>query len=125
MIVLFSCQNNTSTADTSVTELINAEDFKAKLEQLDNEQLIDLRTPDEVNEGFIPNALFIDFYDKNTFETKIQALDKSKPVMVYCASGNRSGKSVKILKKQGFEYLVDLDGGFGAWSAASYPTDKP
>ena len=78
ILFLFSCQSGTTQQDASISELLNTTDFQAQIDLLENEQLIDLRTPEEVNDGFIPNALFIDFYDKNTFNSKIEALDKNK-----------------------------------------------
>ncbi len=124
-LFLSACQStNTSNSDTE-SQLLTPAVFQELLDKYENEQLIDLRTPAEVNDGFIPNALFIDFKDKEIFYSKIEALDKNKPVMVYCASGGRSGKTAGILKKSGFTHIVDLDGGFTAWEKANLPIDHP
>jgi predicted sulfurtransferase len=45
----------------------------------------------------------------------IEALDKEKPVMVYCKSGGRSARAASILKDKGFENVYDLDGGIIGW----------
>ena len=75
-----------------------------------NAQLIDVRTVNEFNNGFINNAENI-VYDAN-FKNKLEALDKTEPVMVYCKSGGRSAKASKILEAEGFKIVYDLDGGY-------------
>ncbi len=77
-------------------------------------QLIDVRTPEEYQEGYILNAQNID-YNSPTFEEDITKLDKSKPVLLYCKSGNRSGKSSKIFFEAGFKTIYDLEGGITEW----------
>lgn len=81
----------------------------------DDVQLIDVRTPEEFKEGHIENAILIDYFSAD-FKTKIQDLDKNKPTYIYCKSGNRSGKASVILEELGFKEIVDLEGGYLAWS---------
>lgn len=81
---------------------------------LEDVQLIDVRTPEEYNEGHIKNSQNID-YKSPTFGEDILVLDKTKPVIVYCKSGKRSGNSSKILKKAGFVIVYDLEGGILEW----------
>ena len=77
-------------------------------------QLIDVRTPEEYSDGHIENSQNIDFKSP-TFGEDILVLDKSKPVIVYCKSGKRSGNSSKILMKAGFAKVYDLEGGILEW----------
>jgi len=77
-------------------------------------QLIDVRTPEEYSEGHIENSQNIDFKSP-TFGEDILVLDKTKPVIVYCRSGKRSGNSSKILMKAGFIKVYDLEGGILEW----------
>lgn len=49
---------------------------------------------------------------------------KDKPVIVYCATGNRSSAAVATLKKHGFSNVVNLSGGFAAWQQAGLPVQK-
>lgn len=77
-------------------------------------QLIDVRTPEEYSEGHIENSQNID-YKSPTFGEDILVLDKTKPVIVYCKSGKRSGNSSKILMKAGFVKVYDLEGGILEW----------
>ena len=49
---------------------------------------------------------------------------KDKPVIVYCASGNRSSAAVAALRKHGFSNVFNLSGGFAAWRQAGLPVHK-
>jgi rhodanese-related sulfurtransferase len=52
------------------------------------------------------------------------ALDKTKPLVVYCARGQRSMMAGSTLKAAGFTQLYNLNGGFKAWAEAGLPVEK-
>lgn len=79
--------------------------------------IIDVRTPDETAHGKVPNAIEIDV-KSDDFAEKIAALPKDKTYLVYCRSGRRSTKACGIMKEHGIEQLVNLEGGYIAWSKA-------
>ena len=108
-IAMFGCKDDTQES----VKVVTTDEMQTILE-LDDVQLIDVRTPEEYNEGYIENAQNIDYYSP-TFDEDIQKLDKSKPVILYCKSGNRSGKCAEILKEAGFEKIYDLEGGITEW----------
>jgi len=83
-------------------------------------QIIDVRTPEEFNEGHIKNAKNIDFLSPS-FTKEISGLDKEKPVYIYCRSGNRSGKSVKDFLNAGFTEVYDLEVGIVGWKSQGLP----
>ncbi len=111
---------NTANAQTS---LLDSNAFEKMLKTDKSVQLIDVRTPGEFAEGHIEGALNHDFYAAD-FAQKIARLDKSRPVMVYCAAGGRSASATGQLKKLGFAKVYDLDGGMGAWKKAGKKTVK-
>jgi rhodanese-related sulfurtransferase len=76
--------------------------------------ILDVRTPDEFAAGHIEGAVNIDWYNPQ-FKAEIAALDKSKPVFVYCAVGGRSGQAKKLLNSEGFKEVHNLNGGIEAW----------
>lgn len=49
---------------------------------------------------------------------------KDKPVIVYCATGNRSSTAAAVLRKRGFANVFNLSGGFAAWQQAGLPVQK-
>lgn len=81
----------------------------------ENAAIIDVRTEEELEEGFIPNAVHIDIYQGQQFVEAVQALDKSKNYYVYCRSGGRSAQACAILNQLGFENTYNLLGGFSEW----------
>ena len=77
-------------------------------------QLIDVRTPREFSNGFIEGAKNID-YNGDSFEKQMKKLDKTKPVLVYCAAGGRSENAAELLQEWGFKEVYDLEGGYNGW----------
>lgn len=80
-------------------------------------QVIDVRTTAEFKDGHIDGAKNIDF-NGSDFEAKLSALDKTKTVLVHCARGGRSTKSLETFKKLGFGQVIHLDGGYAAYQEA-------
>jgi molybdopterin/thiamine biosynthesis adenylyltransferase len=60
-------------------------------------------------------------------ESRIEnaAPDKSRPVLVYCAAGNRSAFAAKTLEELGYEHVLSLAGGFTDWKRNGYPFEIP
>lgn len=68
-------------------------------------QLVDVRSPQEFAMGAIPGSLNIPLQAIYSAE---QHLDKSKPVIVFCASGMRSGQALGVLTQLGFDAVHNL-----------------
>lgn len=117
IFILFSC--NESAQDKEV----DAAAFQQHLSDSDV-QLLDVRTIDEFSLGHIKNALLANWMDKQEFTQHIQYLDKDKPVLVYCASGNRSREAAKWLKQNGFKHVENLKGGFTEWKLENKPVES-
>ena len=95
-------------------------DFQKKTTELPNAPIIDVRTPNEFNQGHLKNAINININDVN-FSNLINKLDKNKPVFVYCLSGSRSAYAVNKMRTQGFKVIYDLSGGMMKWRSAGLP----
>lgn len=95
-------------------------DFAEKIKAQTTATLIDVRTPDEFSKGHIENAQNID-WRSNDFGKKIESLDKSKPVFVYCLSGGRSSSAVSAMREAGFKEVYELEGGIMKWRGANLP----
>lgn len=100
-------------------EVISAQKFHDLIIDTDDPQILDVRTPQEYSSGNIEGAVNINIYDSN-FEERINELDKSKPVFVYCRSGSRSNKASKILTENGFTMVYDLKGGITSWNLQNF-----
>jgi phage shock protein E len=83
--------------------------------------LVDVRTPEEFAGGHLQYAANIN-YNSPEFKSQISKLDKSKPVYLYCRSGNRSGKAADSLKAYGFTTFYNI-GGFEQLKSDGFPAD--
>jgi rhodanese-related sulfurtransferase len=63
--------------------------------------ILDVRTPEEIAEGYIQGAVFVDF-KSDDFNEKVQELDKAADYVVHCRSGQRSEKAIAIMTELGF-----------------------
>jgi len=77
-------------------------------------QIIDLRQNAEVAGGMIDGAVQMDI-SKPKFYEQIETLDKTKPVLVYCAAGGRSKTAQEIMQEAGFTEVYNLKNGYGRW----------
>mmetsp|Transcript_3406 Transcript_3406/g.4988 ORF Transcript_3406/g.4988 Transcript_3406/m.4988 type:complete len:129 (-) Transcript_3406:111-497(-) len=106
---IFSCTKKTEGTIT----VISTEEMQTLID-LENVQLVDVRTSEEHNKGHIANSQNIDF-NSPTFEDDIAKLDKEKPVILYCQKGGRSAKCAIKMLEAGFKKIYDLKGGFSEW----------
>ncbi|WP_084074971.1 rhodanese-like domain-containing protein [Demequina sp. NBRC 110052] len=77
--------------------------------------VVDVRTAAEFAEGHLPGAVNIDV-NSPAFADEIAALDPAADYAVYCRSGNRSRAAMAQMASAGFESMLGLEGGIGAWS---------
>lgn len=94
---------------------LTQEAWQSQLATDTNAVVLDVRTPAEVAEGIIPNAITIDIYKGDEFIEDIEALDKTKNYFVYCRSGARSGQACSIMNQLGIENAYNLVGGILNW----------
>ena len=124
-----SCQSKTeASAEISQSEgVVNADvnvaAFAALIDTAETGLLLDVRTDREFAMGHIRGAAQIDFY-RDDFSDALDKLDREQPVLIYCRSGNRSGKAAKQMKAMGFYAVYNLEGGIGAWSKRGKPVSK-
>ena len=106
---IFSCSliNSESINQMNSDELI-------EFIELNDAVLVDVRTEDEYNSGYIENSLNIDYFS-NDFSLNADKLDKSTPIILYCRSGKRSSMSANKISKLGFKEIYNLEGGILEW----------
>lgn len=99
---------------------ISATDFLTRRRA--REPVLDVRTPREYAQGHLAGALNVDVSAPD-FEAQVERLarkgriEPGSPVYLYCRSGARSGRAVRILREKGFDQAYNV-GGFGALRAA-------
>ena len=114
VFLFLSCSTSSTTLTAqTINKKVSKTEF-AELMKKTGAQLIDVRTPREFSNGFIEGAKNID-YNGDTFEKQMKKLDKTKPVLVYCAAGGRSENAAELLQEWGFKEVYDLEGGYNGW----------
>ncbi len=98
---------------------VDAATFQARMKE-SGAQLVDVRTPEEFAKGHIAGAVNIDWLEDG-FLDHAKAIDKSKPVLLYCAAGGRSAEAVAAMKAAGYTDVVDLANGFNGWKRSNLP----
>jgi glyoxylase-like metal-dependent hydrolase (beta-lactamase superfamily II)/rhodanese-related sulfurtransferase len=94
---------------------LSAEELAEWLTSQSGLQLVDVRNPGETEGGVIPGAQKIPL---PTLTDSLGSLDRTVPVVTYCASGYRSLVAASLLRSSGFGHVSDLLGGYGAWQDA-------
>lgn len=93
-------------------KVIPSAEYKIAIQE--DVQLIDVRTSEEYNSGYIKNAINMDV-NSSQFSEQIKTLDKTKPVYIYCRSGARSRAAAQQMIDAGFTEIIDLQGGILRW----------
>jgi rhodanese-related sulfurtransferase len=85
--------------------------------------ILDVRTPGEYKRGHLKDALLIPI---QKLQKRIAEIEKYKddPILVYCATGNRSTVASKILIDRGFKRIYNLIDGFYGWANKGYPFER-
>ncbi|MHB2029752.1 MAG: molybdopterin-synthase adenylyltransferase MoeB [Acidimicrobiales bacterium] len=105
----------------SPRDLLNA--AKAEIREVDPHDVaerlayytvLDVREPDEYEQGALPGAVHV---PRGNLEFSIEGrlTDKNAPIAVYCAGGARSAFAAKTLQELGYREVVSVIGGFNKW----------
>lgn len=113
-----SCQsqNKSGAQGGVINTTISVDEFEKKLTESDI-QIVDVRTPEEFEQGHIKGAKNINI-NGGDFEAQLNQLDKNKTVLVYCLSGGRSSSAAGIMEDKGFKAVYNMSGGMMKWNGA-------
>ncbi len=115
-----------SEAQTQVIKNITPEEAHVLVQKNKNNPnfvILDVRTPEEFADEHIENAINLNYYSE-TFRDELNKLDKNKTYITHCRSGNRSGKTIDIMKELGFREVYNMVGGIVKWKEVGLPTAK-
>lgn len=125
LLVAFALSINLAPAAAAVQDSVKnvtAKQAKTLLEKDTTVVVLDVRTPPEFDgpTGHLPRAINIPVQE---LEKRLPELEKykSREILVYCRSGNRSKRANEILLKQGFK-LIHLERGMLEWNAEFPPS---
>lgn len=82
--------------------------------------ILDVRTPEEYDEGHIEDALLVNF-NAPAFRDKLDNLDREKSYLLFCRSGSRSGRALTIMSELEFLNIYHMTGGMIEWNGEGLP----
>ena len=97
----------------SANQTMTTQELQNKLNAKGNFVLLDVRTQEEYNAGYIAGAILLP-YDEINAKATIVLPDKEKEIVLYCRSGRRSAIAKKSLLDLGYQKGVDF-GGVKRW----------
>ena len=108
--------DNTQTSESGFID-ISVEQAK---QMIDNNEvfLLDVRTQEEFDEGYIEGAILIPDYE---LASRLSEVPEDEKILVYCRSGRRSVTASNILVDAGYTDVYNMLGGINDWNDAEYP----
>jgi len=130
--LIFLLCMNVVPASLAATEpyLLTAQQLKEGLDKAERLTqkgfiLVDVRTPEEHQTGFIPGTDFnIDFRDIQQRHRELLAKPDDH-IVVYCQSGHRSNIAAETLMELGYQHVYNVAGSMNAWEEAGYTIQHP
>jgi len=103
---------------------INVHELRKSIQRGQPLRLLDIRERDEFEQGYVPGAKFI---PRGHLEMQVEnwEADRDAPIALYCAGGVRSVFAAKTLNLLGYNNVLSVKGGFGAWKNAGYRFEMP
>ncbi len=106
--------------ETATITQISVDELRERLESQGDLQVIDVRQPGEHNSGHVPTAINAPL---GRVAEQSSQFDPNRQTAVICAGGYRSSAATSILAQRGFENLLNVLGGTGAWIKAGYAVE--
>ncbi len=118
MVSVVSCSAKQSS--DSILKNISAAEAAKMIAKDSTVVIIDIRTKEEYDTGHIAGALNFNYYSQ-AFKSQISSLDSSKKYIIYCRSGNRSGKAMPMFEEAGFKEVYNIEDGIIGLNGINYP----
>jgi rhodanese-related sulfurtransferase len=102
-------------------ELIEPSELRRRVEGPEAPVVLDVRAASEYEAEHIPGSLHIPYGD---LAGRLDELPRERPIATICRGGKRSGLAASILQREGFDDVVHVGRGVGAWRAAGGPVES-
>jgi rhodanese-related sulfurtransferase len=113
--------NNQNTGNKTDYGDVSAEEAAELIKTKPSLIILDVRTETEFNEERIEHSIN---YPVDELEQRINELDNTDEILVYCRTGNRSGRAINIMESYGFNKIFHLAEGITEWKNAGFTTIK-
>lgn len=95
---------------------LNQQKWEEQVKSDSDAVILDVRSEEEMEDGYIPGAIQMDIYQTGAFMEKAKELDPSKSYYIYCRSGGRSSQACAIFNSLGIKNTYNLMGGITDWT---------
>ncbi|HEX6602279.1 MAG TPA: rhodanese-like domain-containing protein, partial [Solirubrobacterales bacterium] len=102
-------------------ELIDPEELARRVDGKDGPLILDVRNDSEYESEHIPGSLHIPY---GNLAARLDELPRDRPIATICRGGKRSGLAASILQRGGFEDVIHVGKGVGAWRAGGHPVES-
>jgi len=100
---------------------ISVSDLKRMLRKENHFDLLDIRTPAEIERGVLPDAKSMPMH---LVPLKLNYFSESpRQIVIYCRTGSRSAQVCRFLNQQGINNVISLRGGVVKWASGGHPLD--
>ena len=100
---------------------ISIDDYRSQFKSRKDHHLIDVREPSEFRRGHLPGAVNIPLSE---IAKRDDEIPNDMPIVLVCATGNRSNMAARSLAKAGYEDLYNLQGGTMTWMRKGLKVQK-
>lgn len=100
--------------ELAMLQTVSFDEFNSAYQECKSEGkgiVLDIRTPQEYDKGHSSAAENIDYYAAD-FKQQLNKMDREETYFIYCNSGSRSEKSLKLFEQLGFKKVYNLKGGW-------------
>lgn len=101
---------------------INTSELVRLLDSDNHFEIVDIRTPAEIERGVIPNSRTLPMHMVPLNLSFFTVADKQ--VVIYCRTGSRSAQVCRFLNQQGIYNVISLRGGIVKWSSSGMPLSE-
>jgi len=118
---LFLILLTAATLSAAASKDITSAEAKSFIEKNRKAFILDVRTPQERSQGFIPGSVLIPI---DTIEKRLGEVPKNRPVVVYCGVGSRSRVVAQALSGRGYPEVYNMRDGIAGWYRNGFPIQR-
>ena len=123
LTLILACSAQQGQSGESAIKNIDSDEALNVIKNNPDMLIIDVRTPAEFNAGHIKGAKNINIADSD-FKSRIEKLERDSNYLVYCRTGNRSGRAIKLMEQLKFKSIYHLQHGITEWVGEGKPVEK-
>ena len=122
LVMVPGCAGEVETPAQKIEDISAQDAYDLIQDNIDNQDFIilDVRTPEEYDEGHVEGAINVN-YNAPNFSDLLDIVYKDRTYLIYCRSGRRSAGALALMEEKGFLEIYHMNGGMLEWAAEDLP----